>query len=221
MNLHGMASGAIASVNPMIAGTVYTSQNQGTVTTLGGRRYPIYTAYPQTLQVQAISERELQHLETLNIGGVLRKVYLFGDWNSVNRINLSGGDLITFYGKLWLVKHVFETWPDWSSVAVTLQENMVPSPPKNLVASASGIVAGQVVVAFSPSPFGGGLVIDGYTITASPGGASITVPLSAVSALFTGLNPVLSYTFTAVAFNSIGSSIQAGPSNAVTPSGGG
>lgn len=221
MNLHGAASRAIASVNPMIAGTVYTSTNQGTVTLPGGKRYPILTAYPQKLQVQAISEKELLHLDALNIGGVLRKVYLFHDWNSVNRITQAGGDLMTFSGQLWLVKHVFETWPDWSSVAVVLQEYMVPSPPKNPVASVDLLPAGEVIVTFLGSPFGGGLAIDGYTITAKPGGAFITVASNATTAHFTGLDPATAYTFTVIAFNAVGPSIAAGPSNAVTPAGGG
>jgi hypothetical protein len=62
----------------------------------------------------------------LNITGVLRKVYLGGDWESVVRNSMKGGDKFVFSNAgivngEWLVVIVNETWPDWCSVTVQLQ----------------------------------------------------------------------------------------------------
>ncbi|HEV2070347.1 MAG TPA: fibronectin type III domain-containing protein [Acidimicrobiales bacterium] len=63
-----------------------------------------------------------------------------------------------------------------------------------------------------------GSPVSGYTLTASPGGATTTVPGDAGSAMFEGLTNGTAYTFTAVATNAVGDSAASLPSNEVTPS---
>ncbi|MBR7905971.1 hypothetical protein [Burkholderia cenocepacia] len=129
MNLHGIVSGVIGTVNPLVPVTL--QQSAGYTTAPDGDRTPTYRASPQTVQVQALSAKEIQHLDGLNIQGVLRKAYLNGDWRGVYRATNQGGDLLQFaavagvpaslQGTTWKVVQVFETWPDWCALAIQLQ----------------------------------------------------------------------------------------------------
>ncbi|MBR8475836.1 hypothetical protein [Burkholderia cenocepacia] len=129
MNLHGIVSSAIGTVNPFVPVTL--QQSTGYTTAADGDRTPTYSASPQSVQVQALSAKEIQHLDGLNIQGVLRKAYLNGDWRGVYRATNQGGDLMQFaavagvpaslQGTTWKVVQVFETWPDWCALAIQLQ----------------------------------------------------------------------------------------------------
>ena len=68
-------------------------------------------------------------------------------------------------------------------------------------------------------PFNGGSAITGYTLIASPGGATKSVAASVITTTFTGLTNGTTYTFTVVAKNVAGSGVPSAPSNAVTPRG--
>lgn len=120
MNLHGFVSGVIGSVNPNVKVTV--KRSTGYTTAASGKRTPTYTTTTGvSAQVQGVNAKELAHLNSLNIQGVLRSVHLTGDWRGIQRASSAGGDLLTFGGFDWLVVHVFETWPDWSRVIVAMQ----------------------------------------------------------------------------------------------------
>jgi hypothetical protein len=67
------------------------------------------------------------------------------------------------------------------------------------------------------APGDGGSPISGYTVTASPGGATVTVTGSTTSAAVSPLVNGTSYTFTVVATNAVGTGPASAPSNAVTP----
>jgi len=73
----------------------------------------------------------------------------------------------------------------------------------------------QASVAFSAPASNGGAAITGYTVTASPGGATATGSGSPITV--TGLTNGTSYTFTVKATNSAGNSGASGASNSVTP----
>ncbi len=109
----------VDEVNPMTACTVQVSA--GLATQPGGKRVPAYSPVSGFVRVQALTAEELQHLNGLNINGVLRKLYARGSLNSVIRDAQTGGDLVLFGGQTWKVVHVFETWADWCAVAVSLQ----------------------------------------------------------------------------------------------------
>lgn len=133
MNLHGVVRGAIQAVNPdtLVSWQTaigYTTNNDGT-------RNPLYSVSNAPMQVQAVSAWRLQQLEKLNITGVLRRIYAFGNVQGVVRPDFKGGDLLAFpqqYGgnpQLWKVVQVSETWPDvqsngWSDVIVQLQTDI-------------------------------------------------------------------------------------------------
>lgn len=119
MNLHGLAAG-IGAVNPSLTATIKTAT--GYTTAADGTTAPIYTTATGPVQVQALSGKDLQHLNALNIQGVSRKAYCYGNVNGVIRASSKGGDLLTLAdGTVWKVATVFESWPDWSAVGLTQQ----------------------------------------------------------------------------------------------------
>jgi len=83
------------------------------------------------MQVQALSAEDLKHPNFLNVQGVKRAVYLFGNVQGTVRPDAKGGDLLVFpqnrggLNRTWLVVAVFETWtPDaqgFCKVGVVLQ----------------------------------------------------------------------------------------------------
>jgi predicted outer membrane repeat protein len=75
----------------------------------------------------------------------------------------------------------------------------------------------QATVTFSAPASNGGSAITGYTVTASPGGATATGASSPI--IVAGLTNGTAYTFTVTATNSAGTSAPSAASNSVTPKG--
>lgn len=127
MNLRAIANQYIQTTNPNIQ--INWIQSNGYTTDNAGRRVPNQLILTVDAQVQALSATDLQHTDGLNITGVMRSVYLYGNAAGVVRVDSLGGDILVFpeipgsYCKNWLVTKVVETWPDWCHVIVTLQDD--------------------------------------------------------------------------------------------------
>lgn len=125
MNLHSIASGAIAAVNPMITATL--KQSSGSTTASTGKRAPTFTTTTGLIQVQAASGKDIERVNLMNVQGVMRSVHLDGYWRGIVRADAAGGDILQFPEvrggpvRDWRVALVAETWPDWSRVIVVLQ----------------------------------------------------------------------------------------------------
>lgn len=126
MNLHALVSPVIGAINPHI--TITLERSSGYTTGANGKQVPAYeTAVDGPGQVQALGASDLKHMNDLNIQGVMRKVYLYGNWMGVVRADQKGGDVLTFpqvpgaVAQKWKLVTVFETWPDWCAVGVVLQ----------------------------------------------------------------------------------------------------
>ena len=127
MNLHNLACRYIAPVNPPIWATFKPSQ--GTATPPGTfKPVPQYGDPVQIrVQIQALQYNDIAQIDGMNIQGTRRKIYVNGAWNGVSRSDNEGGDILQFPEhpggpvKTWLVVFVFEQWPDWCSLCVTLQ----------------------------------------------------------------------------------------------------
>jgi alpha-tubulin suppressor-like RCC1 family protein/Tol biopolymer transport system component len=97
---------------------------------------------------------------------------------------------------------------------VGLEGGAAPGPPLSVNASAGH---GQATISWSAPSSDGGSPITGYTVTASPGGATTTVDGSTTTATITGLVNGTGYAFTVVATNAIGDSPPSAGSDLVTP----
>lgn len=127
MNLHALVAGAVGAVNPptlcaLQTSAGYNEQSDGTQT-------PNYASPVMVfVDVQALTYTDLMKLGGMNQQGTRRKAYLSGNYEGADRNAIKGGDLLTmpnlpgFPGPTtWLVAQVLEWWPDWVSLAITLQ----------------------------------------------------------------------------------------------------
>lgn len=103
--------------------------------------------------------------------------------------------------------------PGATSAAVTPAG--VPDVPTNVQASRGDSSASVTWAAAQ----GNGADVTGYTVTASPGGASVTASGSFAGAIVPGLTNGTAYTFTVTATNAVGTSASSVPSADVVPAG--
>ncbi len=76
------------------------------------------------IQTQALSEKEIEHLDALNLSDATRAVYANRELTCVDRKDQTGGDLLDFDNDTWLVIAVLEGWSStagWCKVAVAKQ----------------------------------------------------------------------------------------------------
>jgi len=133
MNLHAIASPAIANINPFITATLRKST--GYTTQPDGKRTPLYSVLTANIQVQAVSEDDLRFIDSQGIQGVLRNVYLNGNWQGIVQANRQGGDMMIFNKYYWKVVHVLESWPDWTKIIVvqiSVQDYNAGTTPANI-----------------------------------------------------------------------------------------
>ncbi len=124
MNLHAIVGPCVAAVNPAITGW-YRASN-GYTTAADGTQLPAYnSAIAVTIQIQALSYKDLMQMSGMNINGVANALYITGDWRGVDRPDQRGGDLVTLLdGTVYLVVHVLENWSrtvNWTKVAAVKQ----------------------------------------------------------------------------------------------------
>lgn len=120
MNLHGIVSGAIAQVNPFIPATIKVST--GYTTADSGKRAPTYSdPVSVSIQRQELSQKDLMHIQGLNVQGELASLYVNGQYRGQVRKDGKGGDIVSWDGDDWLVVAVPELWPDWCRLIVCLQ----------------------------------------------------------------------------------------------------
>lgn len=125
MNLRGLVNSVTSTINSNQ--TINWTQNTGWTTNAAGKRTPTTTTVAVQAQIQAMSGSDLRHAEMLNMQGVMRAVYMYGNPQGVERVTNKGGDMLQFpevpggVNRNWLVTQVMETWPTWAKVIVTLQ----------------------------------------------------------------------------------------------------
>ena len=120
MNLHGIVSGAIGTVNPFIPATI--KQSLGVQTIPGGERVPTYSdPIDVSIQRQELTQRDLRQLEGVSVQGIYTAAYLNGNYYGIVRNEGTGGDIFTFQGNDWLLVAVSEMWPDWCRVLLCQQ----------------------------------------------------------------------------------------------------
>lgn len=125
MSLLSIANSYIQTANPNISATWKTST--GYTTDAAGKRTPTYSTATVSVNAQAVTGEALKHVDGLNIQGVMRSLYVYGNAQGVVRTDVKGGDVFEFAqipgaaAQAWKVASVVETWPEWSHVVVVLQ----------------------------------------------------------------------------------------------------
>lgn len=141
INLHAAVRGAINAVNPDILGT--WRESTGSTTGADYRVGASYVDHPGVhMQVQALSNKDLQHPAMISVQGITRAVYMFGTVQGVSKPQAKGGDLLQFRMVdngpflVWLVVCELEQWNpngSWSKVAVVLQTEPATTPVPDVV----------------------------------------------------------------------------------------
>jgi hypothetical protein len=130
MNLHGIVRSAIGSVNPDHVALYLASQ--GATSNADFSQTPTYAVgVPVRIQIQPLDREGLKHVERLNLTGVFRTVYMYGDTQGIVRVQAKGGDLLqfrTFQGEPvqnWKVFEVDGPWNvndgGWTKLYIVLQ----------------------------------------------------------------------------------------------------
>lgn len=135
--------------------------------------------------------------------------YYDGLWNDLGNSHPSVSGYVVEYGDL--ANGSTTTFVGVHSASATVNISGVPNAPTGVGATAG---SGQASVSFTAPTDDGGPDIDGYQVTVSPGGA--TVSCSASPCAITGLTPGTAYSFTVKAHNAGGYSV-ASSSASATP----
>jgi hypothetical protein len=133
VNLRALANRATTLINPNVPGTVLI--NSAYTTSASGKREPSYAApVAITVQMQALTVKEIEHLDALSIAGSDCAAYVNRTLSGIDRVTGNGGDLIQFEagpgvpaelaGTDWRVTAVLEGWSlgKWCRVALTRQK---------------------------------------------------------------------------------------------------
>jgi outer membrane protein OmpA-like peptidoglycan-associated protein len=92
-----------------------------------------------------------------------------------------------------------------------------PAAPTNVTATSGD---GSATISWTAPTDNGGVSIDGYIVTANPGGLTCTAVAPATTCTISGLDNGTTYTFDVVATNNVGNSSSSDPSGSVTPASG-
>lgn len=128
INLRGIANAAIQSINPNQQITIglpngYAIDPDTLI------QIPAYTTMVAPGNVQTLSSDDLKQVDSLNIEGTLRCIYLYGNFNGILRPDNQPNVTMTFVtnesgetrAREWNVFKVLEVWSTWCKVAVVLQ----------------------------------------------------------------------------------------------------
>jgi hypothetical protein len=130
MNLHGIVRPAINYVNKDHVALYLKSL--GPTSNANFSQTPTYApGVPLRIQIQPLDKEGLRQVERLNLTGVFRTVYMFGNTQGVVRVQAKGGDLLqfrTFQGEPvqnWKVVEPDGPWNvndgGWTKIIVVLQ----------------------------------------------------------------------------------------------------
>ncbi|CAI3941784.1 unnamed protein product [Commensalibacter communis] len=121
MKLHSMVRGMIGTVNNDIIVSLYRSipyiKN-------GTHQIPQYEPPIEiTVQVQSLSSSDLQYVNFTTMQGEHKAVYSECQLYGADRVRGTGGDILEFYGRRWLVVQRLEAYENsgWCKVMVTSQ----------------------------------------------------------------------------------------------------
>jgi hypothetical protein len=122
VNVRALANNITSGINPNISVTLRAFQAYSVLPS--GKATPSYAAAVTVVaQVQALSKREIQHLDAMNISNCERGIYINGQLQAFDRLAQSGGDFLFFENQWWRVDAILEGWTTagWCRAALTRQ----------------------------------------------------------------------------------------------------
>lgn len=122
VNLRAKANMLTSRINPNI--NICLRRYVGASVNPDGTAGPQYAAPVNIVgQVQALGKKDIDHLSALNISDCERMVYVNAQLQATDRREQTGGDLLSFEGRTWLVVAIMEGWTTagWCRAAVSKQ----------------------------------------------------------------------------------------------------
>ena len=111
-----------SAINPNLSVIRYAYAGK-TIAASGKPKATYAAGVPMTAQVQALTKKEVEHIDNMNLSPCDRAAYVNGQINAFDRVAQTGGDLLEFEGRFWLVMAILEGWTTagWSKVALVQQ----------------------------------------------------------------------------------------------------
>lgn len=124
VNLRAIANRYTQTVNPNL--TVQLRAYQAYAINGAGKSVVAYAAaVPLVAQVQALTKKEVEHLDSMNLSPCDRAAYVNGQLQAFDRVEQTGGDMLFFEDRWWKVMAVLEGWTGpavgWCKVALVGQ----------------------------------------------------------------------------------------------------
>lgn len=122
MNLRNIANTVTRRVNPNT--TAQWFAYSGYTVLPSGKTTPAYASpVSLTIQAQATTAADLQHIEAMNLSQVDRIILASAALTGVDREKQAGGDLLVFDSATWLVTGILEDWSagGWCRATLTKQ----------------------------------------------------------------------------------------------------
>lgn len=122
MNLRNMANRVTSAINPNLS--VQHRPYAGYSTLGTGKVAVTYgAARPLVAQVQALTKKEIEHIDNMNLSPCDRAAYVNGQLQAYDRVEQTGGDFLYFENRWWKVMAILEGWTTagWCKVALVGQ----------------------------------------------------------------------------------------------------
>lgn len=122
VNLRAIANRATSRINPNVS--IGLRRYAGYAVNPDGTTTPSYAPSISVIaQVQSLGKKEIDHLSSLRISNCERMVYVNFQLQATDRVEQTGGDLLTFEGRVWQVEAILEGWTTagWCRAAVSKQ----------------------------------------------------------------------------------------------------
>lgn len=123
VNLRAIANRMTSTVNPNLI--VQWRRYAGYTTGPSGKVTVTYDpAAPVVMQVQALTKKEIEHLDAMNLSPCDRAAYVNGQMQAYDRLEQTGGDFLFFENAWWKIMAILEGWTTagWCKVALTKQK---------------------------------------------------------------------------------------------------
>jgi hypothetical protein len=127
LNLHAIVGPIVSAINP--TQIIQIAMGSGYATAADGTLTASYESASFPAQIQALTGRELRHVDALNIQGTMRALYLYGNVTGIIRFSQTNGSLVKFPdGSVWMCFVEFEPWSvtaGWCKIGVLSQQTSV------------------------------------------------------------------------------------------------